>query len=142
MTHRLMAIVHARDQLLKEVAGLILGEPSCFDDALKELTTSSILHDDTQVCGSQEHLRRTIQSSERLSTSPNEPLFEPPSGLMLPGYAKLCSHDTDLLEADDVDVVQHAMVDDLPLHVPIDLHATASLSQHGVPWPTSGAGRA
>lgn len=51
-----MAVVHAADKLLEEVAGLILTEAPCLDDAIKQLATRGILHHDAQVGGRKEHL--------------------------------------------------------------------------------------
>lgn len=61
-THRLVAVVHPADQLLEEVACLVLTEATCLDDAVKQLPTSCILHDYAQVGGREVQLQDNRQA--------------------------------------------------------------------------------
>ena len=76
-----MAVVDAADQLLEEVARLVLAEAPRAHDAVEELAAGGVLHRDAEVRRRQE----------------------------------------DLAEADDVRVVEHAVVEDLALDVLVDL---------------------
>ena len=51
-----MAELDARDELLEEVAGLVLTEPPGLHDPVEELSPRSILHDDAQVRAGHKHL--------------------------------------------------------------------------------------
>ncbi len=51
-----MAVVDARDQLLEEIPRLVLGEPACLDDAVKELPPRRVLHGYAQVRRGEEDL--------------------------------------------------------------------------------------
>lgn len=52
-----MAVVHAADELLEEVARLVLDKTPSLDDAVKQLAARRILHDDGKVRGRQEYLQ-------------------------------------------------------------------------------------
>ncbi len=54
--HLAVAVVDARDQLLEEEAGLVLGEAPRPHNAVKELAARCILHHDRQVRSRQKHL--------------------------------------------------------------------------------------
>jgi hypothetical protein len=60
MTHPLtMAPRHPRYQLLEKVPRLVFSKPTRFHDAIEELSSGSVLHRDSQVCGRQENLFET-----------------------------------------------------------------------------------
>lgn len=51
-----MAVLDAGDELLEEVAGLVLGESAGLDNAVKELAARCVLHHNAQVRGRDKHL--------------------------------------------------------------------------------------
>ena len=53
-----VAVLHARYELLKEVASLILREAPCLNNPIKQFAPSCVLHNDSQVCVGHKHLHR------------------------------------------------------------------------------------
>ncbi len=51
-----VAVLHAGDELLEEVARLVLREAAGLDDAVEQLAAGRVLHADAQVRARQEHL--------------------------------------------------------------------------------------
>jgi hypothetical protein len=60
LAYRLVTVVYATNELLEEVSGLILREPACLDNPVKELSTCCILHHNAKVLWSKEHLQTSI----------------------------------------------------------------------------------
>ena len=122
--HLAVAVLHARDELLEKVSCFILGKAACLHDSVEQLAARSIFHGNAEVRACQEHLLRAQQtlavpqhdSSPHLNGASTRPFQQE-----LAQRAMTPSAGPHLSEADYVGVEKRPVVDQLPLHILVDL---------------------
>ena len=112
---------------MSEEIYLVDAEPTGGADAVEELPAGGVLHDDGEMRRRQNNLKNRKQKARQNSffASFHDITIEDgdtASKAIVSSFVVIFTH---LLEADDVGVPQRPVVDDLPLHVLIDLRARA-----------------